>query len=194
MPSSALFSLYVKFLRSIIVPVKGEQTLGLSSHTENITSRLLMVYEKALTLGHITDDLACQYVLFYLELGRLDEAQELAQRLCSGKFSNSVKLWELRVSTEIKCSSKDSPSPSKNDLKSIFELTKEVLKKFSVSESGSLWLKVYLLHLNKTSSLDIFSFVKNVIDLRFTWFYWFEIYDLCHKWFNGILATQALHV
>ncbi|KGN49099.1 U3 small nucleolar RNA-associated protein 6 homolog [Cucumis sativus] len=153
-PSSAIFSLYVEFLRSIIVPVKGEQTLGLSSHTDNITSRLLMVYEKALTLGHITDDLACQYVLFYLELGRLDEAQKLAERLCSGKFSNSVKLWVLRVSTEIKCVLKDSPSPSKDDLKSIFELTKEVLKKFSVSESGSLWLKVLKFFANQSYYFD----------------------------------------
>lgn len=153
-PSSTIFSLYVKFLMSIVAPVKGEQTSGLSSHTENIASRLLMVYEKALTLGHITDDLACQYVLFYLELGRLDEARKLAERLCSGKFSNSVKLWVLRVSTEIKCILKDSPSPSKDDLKSIFELTKEVLRDFSVSESGSLWLTVLKFFANQSNYFD----------------------------------------
>lgn len=146
---------------NIINPVKGEQTSGLSSPTTNVTSLLLMVYEKALTLGHITDDLGCQYVSFYLQLGRLDEARKLAERLCSGKLSNSVKLWVLRVSTEIKCILKDSPSPRKDDLKSIFELTKEVLRDFSVSESGSLWLTVYLLHLDITSSPDILSFVLN---------------------------------
>lgn len=160
MTSSAMFSLYVEFLTNIITPVKGEQTSGLSSDTMNITSRLLTVYEKALTSGHITDDLACQYVSFYLQLGRLDEARKLAERLCRGKFSNSVKLWVLRVSTEIKCILKDSPSPSKDDLKSIFELTKEVLRDFSVSESGNLWLTVCLLHLNNISSSDIFMLIK----------------------------------
>lgn len=143
-PSSAMFSLYVEFLMNVITSVKGEQSSGLSSCTMNTTSRLLMVYEKALTLGHITDDLACQYVSFYLQLGKLDEACKLAERLCSGKLSNSVKLWVLRVSTEIKSILKDSPSPSKDDLTSIFELTKEILRDFSVSESGSLWLTVYL--------------------------------------------------
>lgn len=130
---------------NIITPVKGKHTSGLSSYTVNITSRLLVVYEKALTLGHITEDLGCQYVSFYLQLGRLDEARKLAERLCSGKLSNSVKLWVLRVSNEIKCILKDSPSPSKDDMKSIFELTKDVLRDFSVSESESLWLVVYLL-------------------------------------------------
>ncbi|XP_022926883.1 U3 small nucleolar RNA-associated protein 6 homolog [Cucurbita moschata] len=151
-PSSAMFSLYVEFLMNIITSVKEEQSSGLSSCTMNTTSRLLMVYEKALTLGHITDDLACQYVSFYLQLGKLDEARKLAERLCSGKLSNSVKLWVLRVSTEIKSILKDSPSPS--DLKSIFELTKEVLRDFPVSESGSLWLTVLKFFANQSHYFD----------------------------------------
>ncbi|KAG6695304.1 hypothetical protein I3842_09G091200 [Carya illinoinensis] len=137
-PSATMFNLYAKFLMGIIDPQKEKNQH--SDHTVDYSSHLLMVYEKVETMGCITEDLACQHISFYLQLGRLDEARKLAEKYCSGNLSDSVQLWVLRVSIEIRCITKDSPSPSKADLLSIYELLTKILKKVPVSKAESLWL------------------------------------------------------
>ena len=138
-----MFNMYAKFLMGVIAPPEQEnQNSLLPSDIVNYTSHLLMVYEKAETMGCITEDLACQHISFYLQLGQLDEARKLAEKLCNGKLSDSVQLWQLRVSIEVRCLTKDSPSPSKADLLSIFELLTKVLTKAPISKAESLWLMV----------------------------------------------------
>ncbi|KAG6695306.1 hypothetical protein I3842_09G091200 [Carya illinoinensis] len=139
-PSATMFNLYAKFLMGIIDPQKEKNQH--SDHTVDYSSHLLMVYEKVETMGCITEDLACQHISFYLQLGRLDEARKLAEKYCSGNLSDSVQLWVLRVSIEIRCITKDSPSPSKADLLSIYELLTKILKKVPVSKAESLWLMI----------------------------------------------------
>ncbi|XP_015866930.2 uncharacterized protein LOC107404490 [Ziziphus jujuba] len=155
LPSAVMYNLYVSFLRDIIASQKGEEgSLGLSSQCATSISHLLVVYEKAETMGCITEDLACQHISFYLQLGRLEEARKLAEKLCRERFSDSVKLWLLRVSVEIKHVTRNSPSPSKADLLPIFELLKDVLTRASVSESESLWLMALKLFANQKSYFD----------------------------------------
>lgn len=143
-----MFNLYASFLRGVIASQKGEkESLGLSSQCATSISHLLVVYEKAETMGCITEDIACQHISFYLQLGRLEEARKLAERHCRERFSDSVKLWLLRVSVEIKHVTRDFPSPSKADLLPIFELLKDVLTRAFASEAESLWLMVSYLDL-----------------------------------------------
>lgn len=146
-PSATTFNLYAKFFMGIIDPQKEEyQHSELSIHTVDYSSHLLKVYEKAETMGCITEDLACQYISIYLQLGRLDDARKLAEKYCSGIFSDSVQLWVLRVSIEIRCITKDSPSPSKADLLSIYEHLTKTLTKVPVSKAESLWLMVCIIY------------------------------------------------
>nr|XP_023919476.1 U3 small nucleolar RNA-associated protein 6 homolog [Quercus suber]POF25254.1 u3 small nucleolar rna-associated protein 6 like [Quercus suber] len=154
-PSAMMFNLYAKFLMGVIAPPEQEnQNSLLPSHTVNYTSHLLMVYEKAETMGYITEDLACQHISFYLQLGQLDEARKLAEKLCSGKLSDSAQLWLLRVSIEIRCITKDYSSPSKADLQSIFELLTKVLPKVSISKAESLWLMALKFFANQKRFFD----------------------------------------
>lgn len=139
-PSALMFNLYIKFLMDGIASEREGEASGLSNHTLSHISHVLKVYEKAERVGCLTEELACQYVSFYTELGRLDEAKKVAEKLCNGKLSDSVKLWLLRVSVEIRFISKSSLSPSKTDALSIFELLKTVLTKMSMSEAESLWI------------------------------------------------------
>lgn len=141
-PSALMFNLYIKFLMDGIASEREGEASGLSNHTLSHISHVLKVYEKAERVGCLTEELACQYVSFYTELGRLDEAKKVAEKLCNGKLSDSVKLWLLRVSVEIRFISKSSLSPSKTDALSIFELLKTVLTKMSMSEAESLWILV----------------------------------------------------
>lgn len=143
MPSSMIFDLYTKFLMDMIAPKKEEtRDSELPSHVEHYISHLLTVYEKAEAMGCFTEDIAHRYVTLYLQLGKLDEARKLAAKLCSGKLSDSVQLWLLRISVEIRCVTRNSFSPSKADMLSIFELLKCILTKVSALESESLWLMV----------------------------------------------------
>ncbi|KAA8515521.1 hypothetical protein F0562_018868 [Nyssa sinensis] len=143
-PSALMFNLYTKFLMDAIVSKKGDsQSSGLPSVSDHILdpiSHMLTVYEKAESMRCVTESLACQHISFYLQLGRLDEARELAERLCNGKLSDSVQLWVLRLSIEMKSVTKKSLFPSKTDFLSIFELLKNVLTKVPISEAESLWL------------------------------------------------------
>lgn len=138
-----MYDLYARFLLDIIAYQKGENgSLSVSSQYATSVSRLFMVYEKAQKTGCITEDLACQHISFYLQLGRVDEARKLAEKLCCERFLDSVKLCQLRVSVEIRQVTKNFPSPSKASLLPIFELLKEVLARVSTSEAESLWLMV----------------------------------------------------
>lgn len=143
MPSAKMLDQYTKFLTDIITPNGGETKVSEpSSHIEHYISHLLTVYEKAEAMGCLTEDIACRYISLYLQLGRLEEARKLAEKLCSGTHSDSIQLWLLRVSIEVRCVTKNSASPSKADMLSIFELLRSILTKFSVSKSESLWLMV----------------------------------------------------
>ncbi|XVE87758.1 hypothetical protein DITRI_Ditri19aG0013400 [Diplodiscus trichospermus] len=140
-PSAIMFKLYIKFLMDVIASEMGEmEASGLSNHNYNYISHILKIYEKAETMGCLTEELACQYISFYTQLGRLEEAKKVVQNLCCGQLSDSVQLWHLRVSLEIRCITKNSLSPSKSDALSIFELLKTVLTKMSMSEAESLWM------------------------------------------------------
>ncbi|KDP20729.1 hypothetical protein JCGZ_21200 [Jatropha curcas] len=167
-PSPILFNLYAKFFMDAVAPKREENQLSkLSNHAEDIISYLLTIYEKAETFGCITEDLACEYVSFFIQLGRLDEAGKLADKFCNGNFSDSVKLWILRASLEIRCFTNNIPGPSKVDLRSIFGLFRSVLTKVSISEAEDLWmmaLKFFATekyYLDKLVEMSFVSVAKN---------------------------------
>ncbi|WCJ20194.1 hypothetical protein M5689_002444 [Euphorbia peplus] len=141
LPSPAMFSLYTKFCMDVLTPKRDENEFsGASNLIEHTISRLLKIYEKAETSGTISEDLACEYVLFHVQLGKIDEARKLAEKLCSGKLSDSVKLWLLRASIEIRYFTKNIPQPSKADMDSVFELLRRVLTKAKTAEAEDLWV------------------------------------------------------
>lgn len=146
LPSTEMFSLYVKFWMDVISPQgDGPQSLGvahISDYAPELTSGLLKLYEKAESMGYMLEDLAYQYVSLYLQLGRLEEARKISERLCMGKLSGAVKLWELRISVEMNWITRKSPSLNKDDLHSIFKLVQEILAKAPVSDADSLWQMV----------------------------------------------------
>ncbi|GJT61246.1 U3 small nucleolar RNA-associated protein 6 [Tanacetum coccineum] len=134
-PSSTIFDLYIKFLMDTI----GRNDSRLSDSSSNdidLVSHVLMVFEKAQSTGCITEDLACQHVSFLLELGRLDDARSLAEKLCNAELSEAVNLWVLRLSIEMRRVT----APSKEDFSSVFDLLQKPLKKVDVIKAESLWL------------------------------------------------------
>ncbi|CAA0826511.1 Unknown protein [Striga hermonthica] len=62
------------------------------------------------------------------------------EKLCSGRFPDSLQLWTLRLSIEMNGTLGESPYPTKGDLKYIFELLRNVLMKVRVSEAENLWV------------------------------------------------------
>lgn len=156
-PSAMIFDLYTQFLVDAIVKRGEDQSLCLSSQNVDLTSHLLLVYEKAETMGCITEDLACQHVSFYLRLGRVDEARKLAEKLCNGKLADATQLWLLRVSIEMRCIAGESFSLSKADLLCVFELLRKVLTKGSIFAAESLWLMVCdrLFHVDPLSLVNL---------------------------------------
>ncbi|GFS29410.1 hypothetical protein Acr_00g0006530 [Actinidia rufa] len=143
LPSAMMFDLYISFLRDTIAHNSGEtKSSGLfstSDHTVNPISHVLMAYERAESMGCIAEDLACQHISFYLQLGRLEEARKLAEKLCSGKLSDAVNLWVMRLSIEMRCVTNRSVSPSKFDLLPVFKLLKSILTRTAVWKAESLW-------------------------------------------------------
>lgn len=135
-PSGTMFSLYANFLMGIVAPKDEEPNID-----GPYISHLLSIYERAESMGIITDDLACKHISLHLQLRHLDEARKLVAKLCSGKLAESVQLWELRVSIEITCITQSSLLPSDTDLSSLFELLRQILTKFHVSKSENLWLR-----------------------------------------------------
>ncbi|KAL0363210.1 UNVERIFIED_CONTAM: U3 small nucleolar RNA-associated protein 6 [Sesamum calycinum] len=144
LPSAVMVELYVKFLMDAISDEDrgGEAAVHFKSHghTTELVSHLQLVYEKAESLDCITEDLACQHVSFLLQLGKLDEAKLLIEELCSGKFSEAVRLLTLRLSIEMRRIQNKSLSPSKVDLLYILELLRSILMKVRVSEAENLWI------------------------------------------------------
>ncbi|KAF8410733.1 hypothetical protein HHK36_003270 [Tetracentron sinense] len=155
--SPRMFSLYTNFLMDVILPEREDSRNSgypsTSDHAVEFTSHLLKVYEKAVSMECITEDLAYQYVLLYMQLGKLDEARNLAEKLCTGKLSEAVKLWFLRVSIEMRWVTKRS-SLSKDDLRSVFELLRNVLPKAAISEAESLWIMAIKFYSNQKDYLD----------------------------------------
>ncbi|KAI3456471.1 hypothetical protein Pfo_013134 [Paulownia fortunei] len=143
-PSAMMVELYVKFLMDAVSDENrdGEAAVHFLSdgHAINIVSHLQIVFEKAESLGCITEDLACQHISFLLHLGKLNNAKMLIEKLCYGKFPEAVKLWTLWLSIEMRCIQSKSLSPSKADLLYIFELLKNILMKVHVSEAENLWI------------------------------------------------------
>ncbi|KAL5730011.1 hypothetical protein ACHQM5_002890 [Ranunculus cassubicifolius] len=137
-PSAKMFSLYTKFLMDAISP-QGDDSQSLEiANTSDLISDLLKVYEKADSMGCMLEDLAYQYISLYLRLGRLEEARTMSEKLCTGKLSKAVKLWELRISIEIRWITSKSPL-NKVDLESTFKLVRSILSKVPISEADSLW-------------------------------------------------------
>lgn len=154
-----VFDQYTKFLTDILASKVGEaEDVEQSSVFTHCISHLLTVYEKAIATGCVTECIACRYVSFYLQLGRIDEARKLAEKLCSGKLSDSVQLWLLRVSLESRYLIRNSQSPRKAGMQSIFEILKGILTKVSASEAESLWHMVcffktaFIVHFNPMNS------------------------------------------
>lgn len=141
-----MFTLYIRFLRGVIGHRSGEtQSSGFFSDSDSTVDPIchaLMVYERAESMGCITEDLACQHISFFMELGRLEEARKLAEKLCSGKLADSVDVWVLRLSVGMRCVTNRSGSPSKSDLLSVYELLKTVVTRMAVSKAESLWILV----------------------------------------------------
>ncbi|XP_010278634.1 PREDICTED: U3 small nucleolar RNA-associated protein 6 homolog isoform X2 [Nelumbo nucifera] len=156
--SARMFSLYTKFLMDVIVPEREDSIdswfPSTSDHAAEYISNLLKVYEKAESMECLTEDLAYQYISFYLQLGKLGEARKLAEKLCNEKLPGAVKLWVLRVSIEIKWARRKSASLSKEDLLSVYELLRNVLTKVAISEAESLWLMAIKLFSNHKDYFD----------------------------------------
>lgn len=138
LPSPVLFKLYTNFFMDVIALKEGNTQS--SGRMLSYISQLLMVYEKAETMGCLDEDLACRHVSLYLQLGRLNEARDMTGKLCSRKLSDSMQLLLLRVLVELRCLTKNDTSMDKADLVSIFDLLRNVLAKASVSETEQLWL------------------------------------------------------
>ncbi|XP_042517896.1 U3 small nucleolar RNA-associated protein 6 homolog [Macadamia integrifolia] len=157
-PSAKMFSLYANFLMDIIAPERKDSQdswfPSTSSNEVEFISHLLKAYELAETMGLITEDLGCQYISFYLQLGRLEEARKLAEKLCDGTLFGAAKLWVLRVAIEMRWMTRKSAAPSNDDLRSIFELLRNVLSKISISESESLWIMALKIFSNKKDYFD----------------------------------------
>lgn len=139
-----MFRVYANFLMCLIARKGGE--INISGSSINYISHLLTIYERAERMECLTEDLACDYVSCYLQLGQLDEARRLAAKLCHVKLAESVQLWELRITIEIKCITRSSPSPSDADQSSLFELLRYILTKVPVSKSENLWVMVCCQH------------------------------------------------
>ncbi|KAK4348050.1 hypothetical protein RND71_034389 [Anisodus tanguticus] len=143
LPSASMLDCYAKFMMDVIhFKHQGSQSsehFSAASHAVDPISHLLVVYEKAETMGCITEDVACQHVSFLLQLGKVDEAKTLVEKFCSGNFSEAVQLWALRFSIEMRFIQKNC-TPNKAALSSIFEPLRDVLLKVPISEAETIWL------------------------------------------------------
>ncbi|KAJ6816187.1 U3 small nucleolar RNA-associated protein 6-like protein [Iris pallida] len=143
LPSVKMFSLYAKFWLDVFATDKDNSSSlvrNIKVDATEFTSYVVKVYERAEANGCLTEDLACQYVSFYLQIGRIEEARNLARKLCNGKQSQSANLWLLRVSIELKWSASEAAPMKKDGLHSIFELLKNALTRLSVSKAENLWI------------------------------------------------------
>ncbi|KAI5659673.1 hypothetical protein M9H77_28466 [Catharanthus roseus] len=141
-PSTKIFYLYTKFLMDAIKKNgdgKGSEHLSDHGQTLETISQMLKIYEKAESTRCISEDLACHHVSFLLQLGKLDDAKVLVEKRCTKVFSNSVQLWALWLSIELRCIQDQAHCPRKANLSPTFDLLQDVLNKVAVSEAESLW-------------------------------------------------------
>ncbi|XAR69929.1 hypothetical protein NMG60_11001702 [Bertholletia excelsa] len=150
-PSSAIFRLYIRFLKDAVGHNNGEVP---SSGDFISYNHILMVYDKAKSMGCITEDLACEHISCFLQLGRLEEARKLAENLCNGKLSDAVDLWVMRLSVEMRCVTEKCGYSSKTDLLSLYEHLKNVLIKMTISKAERLWLMALKFFLNQKHYFD----------------------------------------
>lgn len=144
MPSVVMFDVYIKFLTNVISAKGKNGSLGYESapkNKEDYISHLMRVFGKADTMGCLNEDLACQYVMLYKNMGNFDEAMKLAENFCEGKFSDSRKVWVLRVTERIKNIS-EFGSSNKAVLSSVFDLLKGMVKKVAISDAEGVWVMV----------------------------------------------------
>ncbi|OEL26508.1 hypothetical protein BAE44_0012475 [Dichanthelium oligosanthes] len=144
LPTSKMYSLYAKFWMDVLYPDREDSIASFQNSefdASEFTSSILKVYESAESCGCLTEDLACQYVSLCLKLERLEEAKNLAERLCNGPLSNAANLWSLRASMEINSfATATGSSPfSKENLSSLFDLFNTVLSKLPITQTEGLW-------------------------------------------------------
>ncbi|XP_078428629.1 U3 small nucleolar RNA-associated-like protein [Wolffia australiana] len=133
-PSAKMYSLFAKFFDELLSSLS---TLGIS--IDEFDSNIVKIFKKAESSGFMSDDLAHQYVSIFLHLGNWDEARRLAEKLCAGTNSKGPKLWNLRISMEMKYRLNGSAVIGTADLDSIFSLFKLAADRVPVSESVALW-------------------------------------------------------
>ncbi|ESQ54437.1 hypothetical protein EUTSA_v10024642mg [Eutrema salsugineum] len=154
--SSSMFEMYIKFLMETIAWSNGDNNDDVSASFNpagDCISHLINVYQKADGTGCLTEELASEYVSLYLKLGKTHEAQKLAEKLSSGKFAGSAKLWLSRVYIEIGSLSTNS-SPTKAELQSVFEVLSNALRNVPISESESLWLMAFEFYAHQRTYFD----------------------------------------
>ena len=143
LPTSKMYSLYAKFWMDVLYPDREDSIASFQNpefDASEFTSSILNVYESAESCGCLTEDLACQYVSFCLKLERLEEAKNLAEKLCNGPLSDAANLWSLRASMEINSVATAGSTPfSKNKLSCLFDLFNTVLSKLPVAQTEGLW-------------------------------------------------------
>ncbi|CAO2816440.1 unnamed protein product [Amaranthus hypochondriacus] len=199
MPSVAMFDIYVKFLRDVICP-KGEvgdcKYYDAFKDSRDYTLHLIKVYEKADSLGCLDEDLACQYVMLYKNMGNYDEAMKLAESFCEGKYSKSRKLWVLRVTEQMKHTT-ESGTPCKAQLSSIVDLLKRMIKEVAVADAEGLWVMAFQLfadnrkYFRKLVDLAMVSLTKDgVLDEGFS----LSAYLINFVWQNnGVQPARDLY-
>ncbi|KAF9590424.1 hypothetical protein IFM89_035259 [Coptis chinensis] len=88
-PSAKMLSLYAKFWMDVISPEGDDSQISGSAPSNfavEFLSDLLKVYEKAESMGCMTEDLAYQYISLYLRVGRLEEARTMAKGFAMENF------------------------------------------------------------------------------------------------------------
>ncbi|KAF3325438.1 U3 small nucleolar RNA-associated protein 6 [Carex littledalei] len=135
LPTERMFSFYAQFWHDIL------HESGLDEIEIDFAPSLFKVYQKAELAECLTEKLACDYIKSHVQIGKLEEAREVAERLCSGThFSVSGEIWGLRVSVELKWATCELTPIGKEKLESIICLIKCAAEKVPVSETEDLWL------------------------------------------------------
>ncbi|PRQ20054.1 putative tetratricopeptide-like helical domain-containing protein [Rosa chinensis] len=147
---------YGKFLNGVVTLLKLEnKPSGLASPSAGYIPLLLRAYEKVKTMGGILMwFLLVSIFHFFCNLEDWRKPRNWQKIFVCGIFSNSMKLWLLRVSVGVRHFTRDSISPSKADLLSIFELLKDVLARVSISEAENLWLMALKFFANQKHYFD----------------------------------------
>ena len=142
-----MFALFAKFfsdLSSQDIDGMHDSLCNLGISMIDFDENIVNMFTKAKSCGHMNDDLADQFISYYLHVGRLNEAKKTAEDFCGGILSNGPKLWSLRISLEMKSIVEGSPVLSAPELNRIFNLFKEAISKVSVSESETLLQEVQM--------------------------------------------------